>query len=327
MKGQPQHDMFLTHDLWFAFTPGAGAGALLHTNGQIMGYSGLIRSYMNPADAPQWKFALLGSFLATVQLYLMKYPDAAAPNPAADVPTNTAMILGGLLVGLGTKLSNGCTSGHGICGLARFSKRSLVAVLSFMTVGVATSVLISSTPAIKNEMRTSGSPEFNPSIGLAATAVTAGLALAARPTKLVFGAIVSGVLGALGLVIGGMVNTSKVIGFLDVSRLSKGNSYDPTLMMVMGAGVVVSTLAYLMVKRSKPPLFASSWSIPSNTTIDKRLVLGAAFFGIGWALTGTCPGPALWQVGAGSILHALYFMPCFFLGSYVAETSFVNKLV
>lgn len=291
-----------------------------------MGYSGLIRSFLNPSDAPQWKFALLGSFLVTVQLFLQKIPGAAAPNPATDVPTTTAMILGGFLVGMGTKMGNGCTSGHGICGLARFSLRSLAAVLSFMTVGVATAVLVGTMPFLSQEMRTSESPAFKPSIGLAATAVTVGLALSAKPTKQVVGAIVSGILGAAGLAIGGMVNTSKVIGFLDVSRLSKGN-YDPTLMMVMGGGVVVSTLAYQMVNRSKPPLFAPSWSIPSNTTIDTRLIVGGALFGVGWALTGTCPGPALWQVGAGSVLHSLYFMPCFFAGSYIADTDFVNKLM
>jgi uncharacterized protein len=297
-----------------------------------MGYSGIIRSYLHPTSnatctdpPPQWKFVLLGSFLVTVQLFLWAvHPHlAAAPQPATDVPTTTALLVGGFLVGLGTKLGNGCTSGHGICGLARFSIRSIAAVLSFMAVGVVTSVAISASPMLHRELRTTGVPDYSAVLGWAVTAWTIGLALTTpQPrTKEMYGAIASGFLGALGLVVGGMVNTSKVIGFLDISRLWKNGSddYDPTLLCVMGAGVVISRLSYQIIDQTKPPLCAPKWCIPSNQTIDRRLVGGAVLFGAGWALTGICPGPALWQLGAGSIPVALYYFPTFLAGSYLGE--------
>jgi uncharacterized protein len=305
---------------------GLAAGTLLHTNGAIMGYSGIIRSYLRPTsttDAPQWKFALLGAFLATVQLYAWANPSAIAPHPPTNVPTTLALLLGGLLVGLGTKIGNGCTSGHGICGLGRFSVRSLVNVLSFMVVGVTTSVAIRALPGWHDTLRTTGVPETSTGLGLAVTALTIGLASTKPWTKEVYGAIVCGSLGALGLIISGMVNTSKVIGFLDISRLWRNgvdhSPYDPTLICVMAGGVLVSALSYQLLDTSKPPPCAPKWSIPTNTTIDQRLVGGAILFGVGWALAGICPGPALWQLGAGSIPVALYYFPAFLTGSYLGE--------
>jgi uncharacterized protein len=209
--------------------------------------------------------------------------------------------------------------GHGICGLARFSIRSLTAVLSFMTVGVAAAVTVSSIPFLRQELRTTGVPESSGAIRIAVTALTLGLALVSKPTKEVYGAIASGSLGALGLAVSGMVNTSKVIGFLDVSRLWNGGNYDPTLITVMGAGMVVSTLSYQMLDQSNPPLCAPKWSIPAKRTIDNRLVGGAALFGIGWGLTGICPGPALWQLGSGSIPMATLYFPAFLAGTYIGE--------
>jgi uncharacterized protein len=82
---------------------------------------------------------------------------------------------------------------------------------------------------------------------------------------------------------------------------------------------LVSALSYQLLDKSKPPPCAPKWSIPTNTTIDQRLVGGAMLFGVGWALAGICPGPALWQLGAGSIPVALYYFPAFLTGSYLGE--------
>jgi uncharacterized membrane protein YedE/YeeE len=106
-------------------------------------------------------------------------------------------------------------------------------------------------------------------------------------------AFLSGLIFAVGLVIGGMTQPAKVVGFLDFT-----GHWDPSLAMVMfGAIVVYAPLSLLA--RHRPPVFAPAHSRPSRTDIDWRLITGAALFGIGWGIGGFCPGPAVVALGAG----------------------------
>lgn len=98
-----------------------------------------------------------------------------------------------------------------------------------------------------------------------------------------------GVLFALGLGISGMTQPTKVIGFLDIL-----GDWDPSLIFVMGGAVGVNLLLYrLTMKRRPRPLLEEAFVIPSRRHINAHLVGGAALFGIGWGLSGYCPGPAL----------------------------------
>jgi uncharacterized membrane protein YedE/YeeE len=91
-----------------------------------------------------------------------------------------------------------------------------------------------------------------------------------------------------GLLISGMVQPAKVLGFLDVL-----GRWDPTLAFVMAGALAVSTAGYALARRRSRPILASEHLWPTRTDIDRPLVVGALLFGIGWGLAGLCPGPAL----------------------------------
>ena len=97
-----------------------------------------------------------------------------------------------------------------------------------------------------------------------------------------------GALFGAGLAIGGMLNPSKVAGFLDVF-----GQWDPSLAFVMGGGVITNFIGMRLVMRRSNPVFAEMFRLPSATGIDRNLLGGAALFGIGWGLGGLCPGPAI----------------------------------
>ena len=103
--------------------------------------------------------------------------------------------------------------------------------------------------------------------------------------------LICGFIFGCGLVISGMVQTTKVLGFLDVFAIPSGN-WDPSLIVVMAAGLAVTGIGYALI-RPRTPLFAPKSQWPTATAIDRPLVTGAALFGIGWGLVGLCPGPAI----------------------------------
>lgn len=106
--------------------------------------------------------------------------------------------------------------------------------------------------------------------------------------------LISGLLFGTGLTISGMVNPMKILNFLDIF-----GPWDATLVFVMGAGLVVTLLGYQIILRRSAPLFATSFKLPNSQDIDARLLGGAALFGLGWGLSGFCPGPAVASVVFG----------------------------
>lgn len=107
-------------------------------------------------------------------------------------------------------------------------------------------------------------------------------------------ALLSGALFGLGLAVSGMANPAKVIGFLDVA-----GEWDPTLAFVMGGAVLVTVVAFRFVLHQKRPLLDEGFSIPKKTDVDGRLLGGATLFGVGWGLSGFCPGPAVVALTTG----------------------------
>lgn len=109
-------------------------------------------------------------------------------------------------------------------------------------------------------------------------------------------AALAGVLFGVGLALSGMTQPAKVLGFLDVT-----GRWDPSLMFVMGGALAVHTLLTRVVLQRPRPLFDDDFHLPAKTTVDNRLVAGAALFGIGWGLGGFCPGPALVSAASGAL--------------------------
>lgn len=108
----------------------------------------------------------------------------------------------------------------------------------------------------------------------------------------IFFALFCGFTFGAGLVISGMTDTSKVLGFLDVLAIPKG-TWDPTLAIVMAAALIVSIPGFWLAKRRERPILAEIAAWPTRTAIDRPLIVGAALFGAGWGLVGLCPGPAI----------------------------------
>jgi len=126
-------------DWWYGLLGGGliglSATLLLAFNGRIAGISGMVNGAITFARAESWRWIFLVGMLGGGALY--EYGLAPSPTPTYGL-TPVTMVIAGLLVGFGTRMGNGCTSGHGVCGLGRLSVRSLAAVISFMVAGFVT---------------------------------------------------------------------------------------------------------------------------------------------------------------------------------------------
>ncbi|MFN0247970.1 MAG: DUF6691 family protein [Kofleriaceae bacterium] len=112
--------------------------------------------------------------------------------------------------------------------------------------------------------------------------------------KGIVSAIVAGALFAVGLAISGMTDPVKVTAFLDVT-----GAWDPSLAFVMAAAIAVHLPLVRLARQRRAPLFDTKFHWPTNHGIDARLILGSAIFGVGWGLSGYCPGPAVTSLVAG----------------------------
>jgi uncharacterized membrane protein YedE/YeeE len=113
---------------------GLAATLLLLLNGRLSGISGIVGGMLAPKSSDAgWRVAFVSGLLLGTSIYMLATGDAIAVRMQASVPV---LVVAGLLVGFGTQLGSGCTSGHGICGIARLSKRSIVATAVFMGVAV-----------------------------------------------------------------------------------------------------------------------------------------------------------------------------------------------
>ena len=126
--------------------------------------------------------------------------------------------------------------------------------------------------------------------------------------KFLLAALLSGALFGLGLAMSGMTDPRIVLGFLDVF-----GDFDPTLMFVLGGADATTTLLFRLVLRRGSPVLADTFQLSNLKQVDRKLLGGAALFGIGWGIAGYCPGPALAGLGIGSV-EALWFIPAMLAG-------------
>ncbi|XJJ61762.1 DUF6691 family protein [Novosphingobium sp. BL-8H] len=114
-------------------------------------------------------------------------------------------------------------------------------------------------------------------------------------------ALLSGTMFGAGLALSGMMDPSRVRGFLDIFA-----AWDPTLAFVMGGALAVMALAWALQRRMLKPMAAERFELPGTRLIDVRLVGGAALFGTGWGLGGLCPGPALASLALNPLPAAVF---------------------
>ncbi|CAB3678285.1 hypothetical protein LMG26696_04255 [Achromobacter pulmonis] len=121
-------------------------------------------------------------------------------------------------------------------------------------------------------------------------------------------AFLAGLVFGLGLIISGMANPAKVLGFLDLA-----GRWDPSLALVMGGALAVTAAGFVWLRRRRVSLSGEPLQWPTATRIDPRLALGSLAFGAGWGLAGFCPGPALVAAAAG-VPEALIFVAAMVAG-------------
>ena len=107
--------------------------------------------------------------------------------------------------------------------------------------------------------------------------------------------LLAGLVFGLGLIVSGMANPAKVIGFLDLA-----GRWDPSLALVMIGAIAVGAIAFAIARTRTASLLDAPMKLPSEQRIDRRLLAGALVFGVGWGIAGFCPGPALVAIGMGS---------------------------
>lgn len=333
----------------------ASSGFLLIT-GRLTGISGTVENCLVPSDGTKtWNWSYIAGLVTAGLLTHAIHVDSVSTGSHNTGTVET--ILAGILVGFGTRMGTGCTSGHGISGLPRFSLRSLIAVLTFMGSGAlaayakhflsdATLSFLSrpiELPLPNNQL----ARVYGPAIisyfllhnMLKARDSTLGKVL--KPAAITsyktyvldhLSAYAAGLTFGCGLTVSGMCNADRVIKFLDFTGK---DGWDPSLMAVMGSGVVFNALSFSALRMiDHQPLTDSvacdhpkaqsmtncikvGW-VPENTLITEKLVIGSLIFGVGWGLAGICPGPAIVNLGGGSSMAAL-FIPSLLFGISLHE--------
>lgn len=124
-------------------------------------------------------------------------------------------------------------------------------------------------------------------------------------------AVLFGALFALGLMISGMSNPAKVLGFLDVL-----GDWDISLMFVMIGAIAVAIIPFQKAIRNPKTIFGEEISLPISTQIDKKLIVGSSLFGVGWGIAGICPAPAITLIGLG-YSQAWYFIAAMMFGMFI----------
>jgi len=221
-----------------------------------------------------------------------------SPSKYVEDLSLPGFLLAGFLVGFGAKMANGCTSGHGVCGLPRMSKRSIIAISFFMIFGMSVATIRYHYPFLRPSSYAYDVWEY-PSIyylvlctsllGFLFTLINgfnSGIKNKVRDIMISF---FIGALFSFGLIQSGMLQRHVVIEFLTIS-----NIWNIQLAFVLGAAVGINLFTFnYILKKIPKPVFKDKYDVPTNTTVDNKLLCGSAIFGIGWGLSGVCPGPAV----------------------------------
>lgn len=306
--------------------------ALLLLSGKLTGLSSIVEGVIRwDKKTVDWKLIHFSGMLTAFIVMNYAWPDRLSQKKGLNLSW-LSFCLGGFFVGMGTRLGNGCTSGHGICGCSRLSPRSILAVVLFMSMGIC-----SATVAYLNKWGMSAEQDdwdkkddsvahVVVTMGIVVAALVVGMVRGHYAVKVMLFVFACGLVFGVGLVVSGMTIQAKILNFLIIDE----DRWDGTLMFVMGSAIPVTYLGFRYILNKHPvPIFASlsdqsevcpidSFEIPTNTDIDYQLVIGSYLFGLGWGICGLCPGPGIGLAAVGYPKAALGFFPFLALGMYAA---------
>ncbi|KAF1944177.1 YeeE/YedE family integral membrane protein-like protein [Clathrospora elynae] len=319
---------------------------LLYQNGDTLGVSGFLRKFFSTPTKET--LAVFVGMAASYYPLKTLAPQLITTFPPLQITIQaaSATIAVGALVGWGTKTSNGCTSGHMLCGLSKQSTYSASAVATFFPAALITHHLVH--PTLQTSACPGDRPCYTPvypslekTTSIVVLAVLSVFAAQAVPRLIakfttpphtaasddgkqlpttdphpvaprIATAFFSGLLFALGLHISQMAHPAKVTSFLSFPVM---HYWDPSLVLVILFGVLPNLVQNKLQGFKSPPLFADKFALSPRTfkDVDTKFILGAAAFGVGWGLTGTCPGPAVLRALSQPIWGVLW-MGGFWLG-------------
>lgn len=300
--------------------------------GRITGFSNICyKAFTAPSESSfRWGTILGLVVVSSSYTYLYGTQDHDSARQFLGDISIPLFLFSAFLVGFGTKLANGCTSGHGVCGLPRLSRRSIAAVLTFLSFGILTATIRSKYPFEDNGnlyymgIAYALQLEYIFVVVMCVSAFSIlGLLFyqtmykqSVEKTKDCLISVLVGVIFGLGLIISGMVKKTKVLGFLVLNE-----NWDPSLMFVLFTAVGLNLLTFNFIIRAvkKPWIVNFCLDLPTLTNIDLKLILGATTFGIGWGLSGLCPGPVLINLHI-YIPHLLVFLVVLVIGQKVGES-------
>ena len=271
--------------------------------------------------------SIFSSMLHTARAAATSHPILCVPCPAL------LCFAGGFVVGVGVTFGNGCTSGHGLCGLSRFSLRSLVAVPTFMVAAIATSTISTFIRQGSTAVALPAAPvTIAPrtlhvalvAIGVLALALSLALMLTrgerSKPLREALVGLWCGMCSGTGLTIGGMVRPSVIMAALSPARV------DFSLWELFMVALLTTFLLYRLANR----VFKVSEACAAQnkrSDIDKKLIVGALLFGIGWGASGYCPGPLIVAVASNPAdINSLLCLLGTAMGVQVASHSAVAGL-
>ncbi|CAA7271535.1 unnamed protein product [Cyclocybe aegerita] len=284
------------------------AHELLVLNGNVFGISGFVHR------------GIRGSIegLAGVAGLVLSGAVVANLEGNGPVPLSLSLpkvLLSGFLVGLGTKLANGCTSGHMICGVSRFSLRSIAATATFFTTGVISSQIFHRDLPATSSMDWSLGPNGANLIALQAIPLSLSLILYAlnpnastkdecdcskdqppNPPRRALRAltfVATALQFGFALRLSNLTEATRVLSFL----LPIHPAFDPSLAFLAAGALPLGMFLYHYMRGSERPCLGGDCSVPKGGEIDARLLIGSSIFGVGWGLAGICPGPALVNFG------------------------------
>ena len=304
---------------------GVASSGLIYFQDRITGISGLLEASVLRGEGLDISYIL--GLCSSGYILMLTKPDVFGGPRTTFTSGTCSVIISGLAVGFGSRLGNGCTSGHGICGLPRLSPRSLAAVITFMITGAISAYstrqyripVNSFVPFIERNGQITETvlPFLFPTVISVSLAYLINKHRTKSTTVLnISNALVSFTFANLfgfGLGIAGMLNPQKVINFLDFTG---AQGWDPSLMAVMGGGVLFNLVTFSYLKKNSVKI---KYGLdPVNLKVDFPLIFGSALFGIGWGWTGQCPGPAAVSFG-GTVGVAKYFVPSMILGMKIND--------